>query len=555
LKAAIGAIHATLLATILLFSSFDYKFAHGQDQQQLQNYQNPTLGIRIQYPLDWQVEEEEGEQVTFVKENDMVEFLVDVHESDPSDRTLTELVDNEITNKKEQREGFKLIESTPTTISGNPAHELLYTFVKEDGPRAGEINKVMRIFTIKDAKLYTVAYLSEPEKFPDYLTLVERMVDSFRIDTGSTSPGGSTTQIQSSDRGREDNNGGGNCDRISYPDPDACIPPYPPDLNCGDIPYKNFEVAGSDPHGFDRDNDGVGCESANGVGVTPPDNGDRTPPDNGNGNCDPSYPAVCIESPPPDLNCGDIPYKNFEVAGSDPHGFDRDNDGVGCESANGEVTPTPTPTPTPEPEPCEEGFETGAGGQCVPIPCYFGGDWPCPPCPEGVEGDRCADRDELLDFDCSDEGMETDPRCLNGDRHPCYPDPTVPECLALSPNPTPTPTANIQNEEPTLFGSPTSTPTPVPTPTSPIDPNLLARSQPQSQCEFGINSETGLCNTEDVTSEPVPPTPEPTTTPDGDFSIEEETEEAEDEPEEEIIDEPEDEPEGNGESNEDNTTE
>ena len=48
--------------------------------------------------------------------------------------------------------------------------------------------------------------------------------------------------------------------------------------------------------------------------------------------CDPSYPDVCISPYPPDLNCGDIPYKNFKVVGSDPHGFDGDNDGIGCES-------------------------------------------------------------------------------------------------------------------------------------------------------------------------------------------------------------------------------
>ena len=43
--------------------------------------------------------------------------------------------------------------------------------------------------------------------------------------------------------------------------PDVCIAPYPPDLNCGDIGYSNFRVIGSDPHGFDADNDGIGCES------------------------------------------------------------------------------------------------------------------------------------------------------------------------------------------------------------------------------------------------------------------------------------------------------
>jgi endonuclease YncB( thermonuclease family) len=50
-------------------------------------------------------------------------------------------------------------------------------------------------------------------------------------------------------------------------------------------------------------------------------------------NCDPSYPGVCIPPPPPNLNCytEQVPYTNFTVIGSDPHGFDRDNDGIGCE--------------------------------------------------------------------------------------------------------------------------------------------------------------------------------------------------------------------------------
>lgn len=50
--------------------------------------------------------------------------------------------------------------------------------------------------------------------------------------------------------------------------------------------------------------------------------------------CDPSYPDVCI---PPvsvagDLDCPDISFRNFRVLPPDPHGFDRDHDGVGCES-------------------------------------------------------------------------------------------------------------------------------------------------------------------------------------------------------------------------------
>ena len=50
------------------------------------------------------------------------------------------------------------------------------------------------------------------------------------------------------------------------------------------------------------------------------------------GKCDPAYPAVCIKSPPPNLNCPDIPITDFKVLPPDPHGFDRDGNGIGCET-------------------------------------------------------------------------------------------------------------------------------------------------------------------------------------------------------------------------------
>jgi len=49
-------------------------------------------------------------------------------------------------------------------------------------------------------------------------------------------------------------------------------------------------------------------------------------------NCDPSYPDVCIDPYPPDLDCAEIPYQDFRVLPPDRHGFDIDNDGIGCES-------------------------------------------------------------------------------------------------------------------------------------------------------------------------------------------------------------------------------
>ncbi|UKP01132.1 thermonuclease family protein (plasmid) [Nostoc sp. UHCC 0870] len=66
----------------------------------------------------------------------------------------------------------------------------------------------------------------------------------FRRGKKNTQPATTQTQVQQ-------------CDR-SYPD--FCIPPNSPDLDCRDISYRRFRVNQPDPHGFDRDRDGVGCE-------------------------------------------------------------------------------------------------------------------------------------------------------------------------------------------------------------------------------------------------------------------------------------------------------
>ena len=50
------------------------------------------------------------------------------------------------------------------------------------------------------------------------------------------------------------------------------------------------------------------------------------------GPCDPSYPDLCIPPPPPDLDCAQVGGSFFTVRPPDPHAFDGDGDGIGCES-------------------------------------------------------------------------------------------------------------------------------------------------------------------------------------------------------------------------------
>lgn len=48
-------------------------------------------------------------------------------------------------------------------------------------------------------------------------------------------------------------------------------------------------------------------------------------------NCDPAYPDLCIPKDSPDLQCSNVKERNFKVLPPDPHRFDGDGNGIGCE--------------------------------------------------------------------------------------------------------------------------------------------------------------------------------------------------------------------------------
>lgn len=105
----------------------------------------------------------------------------------------------------------------------------------------------------------------------------------------------------------------------------ATVATFPPDVKY----VERFRAAQRAAKSYNR---GLWNSCAVGAPPPPPPNVPPGGTGSGSGQCDPSYPGVCIPPYPPDLDCGDVPFTNFEVVGSDPHGFDSDGDGVGCES-------------------------------------------------------------------------------------------------------------------------------------------------------------------------------------------------------------------------------
>jgi micrococcal nuclease len=114
------------------------------------------------------------------------------------------------------------------------------------------------------------------------------------------------------------------------------------DKDCSDFATHEeaqsfFESQGGpsqDPHNLDSDNDGLACEGSQGSAAAQPTAAPATQAPSG-GNCHASYPDFCIPPPPPDKDCGDIGREftvRWDVPDPDPHGFDADHDGRGCES-------------------------------------------------------------------------------------------------------------------------------------------------------------------------------------------------------------------------------
>jgi len=125
--------------------------------------------------------------------------------------------------------------------------------------------KSISLFTINNGQLFEVSILAEPKEVEKYYNDINKIIQSVEFSEPTTTPTQLvkdtvlTNEESLETEGLEDTEPQElDCDS-SYPD--FCIPPAPPNLNCPDISQKRFAVTGSDPHGFDRDNDGIGCES------------------------------------------------------------------------------------------------------------------------------------------------------------------------------------------------------------------------------------------------------------------------------------------------------
>jgi hypothetical protein len=136
-------------------------------------YEDDINKFTVQYPSSWQKQENvygsHGVQFTPVA-SDRDNVLIDVLTK--PNLTLDSWTKEKF-NSIESRQGSEVIQSSPTTISGNSAHEVTYLW---------EGDKIMELWTVIGNRLYAVSYVAEgEEKFQRYLPIVKSIIDSLRI--------------------------------------------------------------------------------------------------------------------------------------------------------------------------------------------------------------------------------------------------------------------------------------------------------------------------------------------------------------------------------------
>ncbi|MGC1135831.1 MAG: hypothetical protein WA941_23605 [Nitrososphaeraceae archaeon] len=172
-------------------------------------YENPTVGIRMQYPGDWQDQyfapkwitpsQEFGYRVEFispqsalvssgVSAKDVAVFEIasilspSVGGIDDKSAVLNKAANTILDGLAQNLVGFVFIESTPTTLLGsnNPAHKIVYTYLDPDLGRIKE----MELITLggeKNEGMYVVTYSGKTTTYEFFLPTVQKMLDSMEV--------------------------------------------------------------------------------------------------------------------------------------------------------------------------------------------------------------------------------------------------------------------------------------------------------------------------------------------------------------------------------------
>lgn len=161
----------SVLVAFILIASLPIQFTLAQTDAGFSQYENPSLGIKIQYPYNWEWKHDYYE-VHFALPQADAGFQLVVSVYPTLNRSLDEMV-----GFKPGLSKFGFIESPKKiTLGKYPALMMVYNFTND-----GIDVKSMLVLLQWEDKTYSINYVAEPTKYNDYLPIIKKMINSFEI--------------------------------------------------------------------------------------------------------------------------------------------------------------------------------------------------------------------------------------------------------------------------------------------------------------------------------------------------------------------------------------
>ena len=145
----------------------------------LKTYDNSTLGFSIQYPAVDSKITENGDIVAFTLPSVSSYLLIEVTSLPSANMSLEQYTNVTIDALNQSHTSFNIFDrTTVATLSNNPANKILYSDVR--GENENEF-KTMQLWTIKDEKVYDIAYIANSTTYEKDRPIAEQMINSFKI--------------------------------------------------------------------------------------------------------------------------------------------------------------------------------------------------------------------------------------------------------------------------------------------------------------------------------------------------------------------------------------
>ena len=167
---------------------------HAQVDEAFKTYENPNFGLTLTYPPNWSVDEIRKDPA--VPSNNSIVAIFKSPSQGPNDKYLENVIiniqgprsdiaslesytENSLKAFNNMSDTIKITKSGKDTLSGIPAHQLIYT---STGIQGLTLQKMQDFTVVNNNTAYVFTYGAEVPQYSKNLQNVEKMINSIKID-------------------------------------------------------------------------------------------------------------------------------------------------------------------------------------------------------------------------------------------------------------------------------------------------------------------------------------------------------------------------------------